>query len=236
MKKLIFICFLFSAFTTLQAQEHYLGLQGSTNFTHVNGWSDYWYYSEAKAGYRTGLSYEMEWGDTFSVGAQLSYATRVHKQPVTVKGYSWQGGSLYPYRYHYFTMPIQVGWFYKDRFLGAELGKKFYMAFKPGLIPAYLRKAEKYILIDNSAESAADHSITSKKVNATSENRKFDLAAIVELQGGLEFNERFRAFTSLAFQQSLTSFRPNYSPFANQPSIPYRHYSLNLSLGLQYQL
>ncbi len=219
MKKIVLFLFI-TNFSTLYAQQHLIGIKGGINWANINlptTLSDLVLH-ESKTGFIGGLTYEYLFKKYFSLSADVLYAQY---------GFLGDRGGIYSrslsgtersrYEYNYLSMPIKAGY---------RIGDKIYGFVNLGLTPSILRESSiKIDIYSYIVDPAFTRYIGSQPA-------QFDIAGIIELGGGCKIKSRAFLFTSLAYQQSFTTFSNDNYLAGIRP----RHYGISLSVGLKYAI
>src|SRR6267154_4003350 len=213
MKKL---CFIFFATISISVfgQSQFIGINGGISRTNINS-DSFLKGSGPRMGFSAGLSYERFLKKHFSLSADIIYSQRGFSSKIYLVDGSGKPIDEQPlyYNYDYLSLPMKAAF---------SFGKNIYGFAGIGVIPAFLVNAK---AIAGNGGTITGTAVVTRQVS------RFDLAGMVEAGAGYEFN-KFRLFTSVMYQQSVTTMTaPIY--FSN---IKIRHNGLTLSLGLKYRI
>lgn len=218
--KYFFPC-LFTILTlALPGHTQFIGIKGGVNWVNIsaNGFP-------VDQGFRTrysaGFTVEKSFSKNFSLGADLLYCQRGFNSTSRFTdelGHKTGQTVVITFNYDYIALPLKVG---------LRTGNKLYGLFSLGLTLSILSDATTKVPVVNSQgqvigeELVKPHTVT-----------KFDVAGLLEIEGGYQFINKFCAFTSFRYQYSFTTIsNPEY--FKGRAM---RHYGLFLSAGLKYAL
>jgi hypothetical protein len=216
MKKLL-IVILTVVTLSVAGQKHLIGVKGGVNITNVslpNLSND----TKNRVSYIRGLTYEYLLNNSFSLSADLLLDLRGFHYEVPMyddlghpTGYSGTTREDFAY----LSFPLKAGY---------NIGDNLYGYVNLGVIPA--------ILLNSVVTIPIGSLLGDRTYNNYSNNRKFDISALIELGGGYSISERIRLCTSISFQNSLMS--------ATLPEdgdlFELTHYGMTITAGIKYTL
>ena len=201
-------------------QNQFIGVKGSVNLTNISS-SDI-RNTDYRTGLSSGITYEYLFGKHYSLGADIIYNQRGFRDYLTLTdntGNPTGEKAIYKYNYDYLSIPIKTGF---------NIGNTFYSFANIGLIPSILVNAKTFLPpFDINAKVGG-----SDVIDLTNKVTKFDLAGLIEIGGGYKFKNRYWLFSSIGYQQSITTIT-NSEYFANSKI---RHNGMNLTVGMKYAL
>jgi len=174
---------------------------------------------------KSGLYLEVNYAyfiKNYSLSAGISYHQRGFIDNVVFKdefGNETGEKATSKISYDYLSLPIKTGLY---------IGKKIYGFGYIGVVPSLLINAK----LNTSVYDAGGQLDYNDTNNMTNSFTKFDISALTEIGGGYKIQDKYRVFTSITFQQSLTTVTSE--DFYSNNNL--RHYSLTFSIGLSYRL
>jgi len=210
MKKLLLFILLASSLVAV-GQKHFIGVRGGVNLSNVN--QEYSVINtSSEPGFSGGLTYDFHFKEHITMGADLLYFQNgfglktfyLSTQPATITD---------SFNYNYLSLPLKSG---------ITVGNTFSGFLNLGLIPSVILNAK----------TTTSSSMGSETWDVTDSATKFDLAGLIEMGGSLLVHENIKAFISVEFRHSITSFK-NYEYFPNNAL---RHYNTIFSFGIKYLL
>lgn len=178
-----------------------------------------------KLGFAGGVGYEKFLSDNFSMSADVMYNQFGYALKFDVRNSlgGWLGEGNFKTRLNYVALPIKAGYY---------VGDKINFFGKTGIVPSFLVSAKDRTPMSN----ASDTGIEYKNVKSTSNYKRFDFAALLEVGALYEIGNLISLFGSFQYQHSVTSYG-NFRVYDNGVIVTdLRHYGFTLSVGVKRKL
>ncbi len=204
-----------------KSQTHWIGLQRGINLTSVDAKENFGD-TRQRFSYMDGFSYEYLAPRNLILGLDFLYNPRGFREDIL---FSNEEGSIVNetiqvnFDYDYISVPLSIGF---------AMGEKYRLIPKTGIIPSYLLKAE-YKRPEIEINGLR---IDEEIVNISNEFTKFDLSALVSLEGNYNIQENGKLFLAATYRHSLTNIvKSDYFKTDKM-----KHFGLSISIGLKYSL
>jgi len=220
MKKIILIIAILYS-NRIYCQNHNVGIKIGSSITNVTK-QRFVSSTDNRFGLNFCFTYEHLSKKYFSIGTEIVYnqkGFRTDNNFTDDKGNPIGKKSTTKFNYDYITVPIKVGLNY---------GNKLYGFTNIAIAASKLIDAKTIVPVINSDLEV----IGTQTSNLTKYVRKFDIGGNVEFGIGLKFRNKFRVFTSFAYQHSFIPFS-NSKYFSNSNLL---HNGKVFSIGLNYKL